>query len=72
MPISLRNLPLPLRVLFTAFLMVIGIGYITALVYLFYVDVEPHASKGQGMLEGIAERNITASRPVSRWRCRAR
>jgi len=56
MPISLRNLPLPLRVLFTAFLMVIGIGYITALVYLFYVDVEPHALKGQGMLEGIAEK----------------
>ena len=39
MAISLRNLPLPLRVLFTAFLMVIGIGYLTALVYLFYVDV---------------------------------
>jgi hypothetical protein len=56
MAISLRNLPLPLRVLFTAFLMVIGIGYLTALVYLFYVDIEPHASKGQGMLEGIAEK----------------
>jgi len=56
MTITLRTLPLPLRVLFTAFLLVLSVGYLTALVYLFYVDVEPHAAKGQGMIEGIAEK----------------
>ena len=53
---SLRNLSMPLRVLFTCFLLVLGIGYLAALAYLFLVDVEPHASKGQGVVEGIAEK----------------
>src|SRR6188474_1479603 len=56
MPTSLRNLSMPLRVLFTCFLLVLGIGYLAALAYLFLVDVEPHASKGQGVVEGIAEK----------------
>jgi len=53
---SLRNLSMPLRVLFTCFLLMLGIGYLAALAYLFLVDVEPHASKGQGVVEGIAEK----------------
>ena len=53
---SLRNLSMPLRVLFSCFLLVLGIGYLAALAYLFLVDVEPHASKGQGVVEGIAEK----------------
>jgi hypothetical protein len=56
MEISLRNLSLPLRVLFSSFLLMIGIGYLAALTYLFLVDVEPHAAKGQGLIEGIAEK----------------
>jgi hypothetical protein len=52
--ISLRDLPVTLRVLFSSFLIVIGIGYLTALSYLFLVDVEPHRLQGQGVVEGIS------------------
>ena len=53
---SLRNLTIPLRVLFSCFLAMIGIGYLAAIVYLFLVDVAPHQAKGQGMIEGITEK----------------
>jgi len=46
--ISLRDLPVTLRVLFSSFLIVIGIGYLIALSYLFLVDIEPHHQEGQG------------------------
>src|SRR5262245_58991807 len=52
--ISLRDLPATLRVLFSSFLIVIGIGYLSALSYLFLVDVEPHREAGQGLVEGIS------------------
>src|ERR1043166_5051537 len=52
--ISLRNLPVTLRALFSSFLIVVGIGYLTALSYLFLVDVEPHRKKGEGLVEGIS------------------
>lgn len=54
--ISLRSLPTTLRVLFSCFLIVIGIGYLTALSYLFLVDVEPHRKEGQRVVEGISEK----------------
>jgi uncharacterized membrane protein YhdT len=52
--ISLRSLPMTLRALCSSFLIVIGIGYLTALSYLFLVDVEPHQKMGQGVVEGIS------------------
>ncbi len=52
--ISLRDLPVTLRVLFSSFLIVIGIGYLIALSYLFLVDIEPHHQEGQGPVEGIS------------------
>jgi len=52
--ITLRTLPMTFRVLFSCFLATIGIGYLTALSYLFLVDVEPHRAQGQGMVEGIS------------------
>jgi hypothetical protein len=52
--ISLRNLPLTLRALFSCFLVIIGVGYLIALSYLFLVDVEPHQKMGQGVVEGIS------------------
>jgi hypothetical protein len=52
--ISLRTLPVTLRTLFSSFLVIIGIGYLTALSYLFLVDVEPHQKMGQGTVEGIS------------------
>jgi hypothetical protein len=54
--ISLRKLPPTLRALFTCFLIVIGLGYLSALSYLFLVDVEPHRAAGQGLVEGISEK----------------
>jgi hypothetical protein len=52
--ISLRTLPLTLRALFSSFLLMIGIGYLMALSYLFLVDVEPHQQMGMGLVAGIA------------------
>jgi len=54
--LTLRTLPLTLRALFSCFLITIGIGYLTALSYLFLVDVEPHQKLGQGVVEGISEK----------------
>ncbi len=54
--ISLRTLSLPMRALFSCFLLMIGLGYLAALSYLFLVDVAPHTAKGQGVIEGIAEK----------------
>jgi hypothetical protein len=56
MDTSLRNLPVPQRVLFTCFLVVIGFGYLSALALLYFVDVEPHAASGKGPVAGIAEK----------------
>lgn len=50
---SLRTLPMPLRVLFTCFLILIGIGYLTAIFYLVLVDVDPHSRMGMGLVSGI-------------------
>jgi hypothetical protein len=52
---TLRNLPIVYRALFTSFLVVIGIGYLTALSLLYFVDIEPHKALGQGVVEGISE-----------------
>lgn len=51
---SLHRLPAPLRVLFSCFLLMIGVGYLMALSYLYMVDVEPHQKMGMGMISGIA------------------
>jgi hypothetical protein len=56
METTLRNLPVPQRVLFTTFLLMIGLGYLSAMVLLYFVDVEPHAASGQGLVAGIAEK----------------
>jgi len=42
-----------MRVLFTCFLMTIGIGYIAALLYLFLVDIDPQRKMGMSAAEGI-------------------
>jgi hypothetical protein len=50
---SLRSHSLPVKVLFTCFLLTIGIGYIFALLNLFLIDVEPHAKQGMGMIQTV-------------------
>jgi hypothetical protein len=49
----LRTLSLPVKVLFTCFLLTIGLGYLFAILYLFLIDVEPHAKHGIGMVQAV-------------------
>jgi hypothetical protein len=42
-----------LRVLFSSFLIMIGLGYLTAIFYLVLVDVDPHRARGMGVVTGI-------------------
>jgi hypothetical protein len=48
---SLKGLPVPVKVLFTSFLLTIGAAYIFALAYLYFIDVEPHRDVGMGLLQ---------------------
>lgn len=50
---TLRSLSLPVRMLFTCFLLTIGIGYLFAILYLFLIDIEPHAHRGMGMIQAV-------------------
>lgn len=50
---TLRTLSLPVKVLFTSFLVTVGIGYLFALVYLFLIDVEPHTRHGAGLVQAV-------------------
>ena len=52
---TLRNLPVVYQALFSSFLIVIGIGYLTALSLLYFIDIEPHKALGQSVVEGISE-----------------
>lgn len=51
--LTLRDFPLALRMLLTAFLVTIGPAYLIALFYLFQVDVSPHQKMGMTPSEGI-------------------
>jgi hypothetical protein len=53
--VTLRRLPLAFRALFTCFLVVIGIGYLTALSLLFLSDIEPNLGTGRSVVEDISE-----------------
>lgn len=50
---SLHQLPLALRALFSSFLVLIGIGYLMALFYMFLVVVDPHQQMGMGLIAGV-------------------
>lgn len=50
---TLRTLPLPWKVFATFFLLTIGIGYLLALLYLYLIDVEPHAKRGLGLVQSV-------------------
>lgn len=51
---TLRTLPLPLRVLFTCFLLTMGLGYLAAIYYLFLSQVDPHQKMGMSLVLGVA------------------
>ena len=52
---TLRRLPLAFRALFSCFLIVIGIGYLTALSLIFLVDIKPNLGAGKSIVEDISE-----------------
>lgn len=54
--ISLANLPISFKVLFTAYLLTMAMGYFMALLYMFLVNVEPHREMGMSLLEGIVHK----------------
>ena len=52
--VSLRSLSSSLRALFTCFLLTIGFGYLAAVTYLFFVDIQPHQQMGMSVVDGIS------------------
>ena len=50
---TLRLLPLQLKVLATCFLLTLGVGYLFALAYLYLLDVEPHTKHGMGLVASV-------------------
>lgn len=52
--VTLKTLPLPLRVLFTCFLLTMGLGYLAAIYYLFLSQVDPHRKMGMSLVLGVA------------------
>ena len=50
---TLRTLPLPLKVLATCFLFTVGMGYLFALGYLYVIDLEPHTQHGLNIVEVV-------------------
>ena len=53
--ITLRSLPMVFRALFSSFLVIIGIGYLTALSLLYFIQIEPHEALGESVVEGISQ-----------------
>ena len=52
---TLRSLPIAFRALFSSFLILIGVGYLMALSYMYLVVIEPHQQMGEGLVAGISD-----------------
>lgn len=50
---TLRTWPFPLKVLAACFLLTVGVGYLFALLYLYLVDLEPHAKPRLGVVQAV-------------------
>ena len=53
--LSLRSLPITFRALFSSFLILIGVGYLMALSFMYLVVIEPHQQMGEGLVAGISD-----------------
>jgi len=53
--ITLGSLPIAFRALFSSFLILIGVGYLMALSYMYLVVIEPHQQMGEGLVAGISD-----------------
>jgi hypothetical protein len=52
---TLRNLPVTFRALFSSFLILIGVGYLTALSLMFLTVIKPHQQMGENLVAGISD-----------------
>lgn len=50
---TLRTLPLPLKVLATVLLLTLGLAYLFAVVYLYLQDIGPHRQNGVGLVNSV-------------------
>lgn len=62
---TLRNLALPVKVLYTCIMLTLGTGYFFAITYLFMSSIEPHTREGDSVLQAVMEkyygrRDVTA------------
>jgi len=53
---TLRDVPIPMKVLFTCLLLTLGIGYLFAVTYLYLVDIEPHSGQGKGLVSDVVDK----------------
>ena len=51
---TLRTLPIALRVLFSCFLVTMGLGFLAAMLLLFLQDVDPHRRMGMSLVPAIS------------------
>jgi hypothetical protein len=52
--VTLRSLPVAMRMLFSCFLITIGMGFLAAIYYLFLQDVDPHRRMGMSLVPSVA------------------
>ncbi len=53
---SLKDFPIPLKVLFTCLLLTLGIAYLFAVAFLYLVEIEPHAGDDHGLVGAVIEK----------------
>ena len=53
--LSLSSLPITFRALFSSFLLLIGVGYLMALSFMYLVVIKPHQQMGEGLVAGISD-----------------
>lgn len=51
--VTLRKFPFAMRLILSCFLITVGIGYLSAITYLFLIDIEPHRKTGMGLTYGV-------------------
>lgn len=51
--LTLRKFPFAVRLILSCFLITVGIGYLSAITYLFLVDIEPHRKTGMRLTHGV-------------------
>ncbi len=53
--VSLRSLAVAYRALFSSFLVLMGVGYLMALAYMYLFVIEPHQQMGESLIAGIED-----------------